>query len=448
MSFFVFLLALWTPFATVGGLLLWKYARGRAVPGTSLCRACRFDLKGLSAAPACPECGKSLTTPNAIVPLRVRSKSRLWLGLLLAGIPFCASIAVVALSISKANFTSVKPFWLLKTEALHGAPAQSAEALTEINRRIRADSIAIVTWAPLVADAIQRRRTPSARWNRGWSEFIELARARGRVTDAEWTDYVRYSIQAFDLHRKKMRTGAEAVFGVTVTGAQLGTSPPASAQTKIQYGLSRASLDGHEIYRRTHALPTSATISANGSSGTAVHVAIDTPPTKSKLLLTYSFEAIDPVTDKSLGNWTQDFTDDVEVVPAETAIVESREDAALVPAIRRALRVDSLSEGSQSYYSLMLNATNMPANVGFDVFVRARTGSSAGKLFSLGQISYLQGNSGGYGIGAQITEPMGDAVDVILRPSVSAGEKNTFIDWIWTGPDITFEDLKVKRPAR
>lgn len=340
MSLFSGLLALCLPFAIAGGLSLWQYAVGRVVPETSLCRACRFDLKGLSAAASCPECGKSLSVPGAIVPLRVRSRSRLWLGIFLTGLPLCAAIAVLAVSVSQANFASVKPFWVLKAEALHGAPAQSAEALTEINRRIRADSIAADTWAPLVADAIQRRRTPSAPWNRGWSEFIELGRARAKVTDAQWTDYVRCSILTIEQHRKKLRQGAEAKFFLTVQAPYLSATTIPGAPVRIRSGMTRGSLNDVEFFNSNHS-GSLATLTGNGSSGTGIALDLDSSVGIMPLKLTYRFDVLDSSTDKIAGTWEQDFFDSVEVIPPGGQIIEARTDASLVPAVHQSIRPSS-----------------------------------------------------------------------------------------------------------
>src|SRR3954449_11905348 len=48
-------------------IVLRRGARGRRIDDHPLCRKCRYDLFGLPAPTACPECGADLTKPAAVV---------------------------------------------------------------------------------------------------------------------------------------------------------------------------------------------------------------------------------------------------------------------------------------------------------------------------------------------------------------------------------------------
>lgn len=425
---------------------MWFYAVGRIVPGTSRCRACRFDLKGLSAAPACPECGKSLATPGAIIPLRIRSRGRLWLGILLLIISFGAAATFGGLALSKANIATIKPAWLLKVEALHGTPSQSAEALTEITRRIRADTTFADTWTRLVGDAMARRRNLAKPWNRGWSDFLELARAHGKVPDADWIDYVRYSTVALSQSRKVIRQGSKAPFGATLSGTQLGTAPASLARAVVGYSLERIVVGDVVVYQKHGSGHTTATISSSGMSGTTTYPTIDAPIGKHSFVITWRFEVMDPASESvALGNYQIDFTQDIEVVSSDTPTIESRPTSAPRDAVTRSLVWRPIQKPATGYVDLMIDARGVPANLAFEVFARLRNGKDAGKLVRMGQASFSQGSQGGYGLGVENSE-LSDAtaVDLVLRPSIEAAEMNPSLDWIWTGDEIIYENVAIE----
>jgi len=443
MSFLIALILVPAANALIGVALLVHSIRGRLIPGTTLCRACKFDLSGLQSALSCPECGASLAATRAIVPRRVRPRGLLWLGIILTAIPLCIGITVAVVTATNFNLDSIKPFWVLKSEALQGAPARSAAALTELGKRIRSGSISEHQFASLASAAITLRRTPSATWNRSWSEIVELARTNGKVTDAEWTDYIRYTIVLVDRHRSKVRQGAEAPFGLTISGPMLGITPGPLAAAKIRYGITRVTIDSQVLFHKDE-LSGGATISGNGTTGTSRQLKMDAPVGKARMKVTCGFEALDSGNDRAIGSWATDSTDEIEILPADSVIVEAREDAALATAIRKSLRIGPVERQSE-HFSLMVNAANPPANLAFDVFARIRSGSKKGELVPIGSISFVKSGNGGYGIGADSKELLdADSVDLILRPSVRAAEMNVDLDWIWTGPEIVYEDIKIK----
>jgi len=442
MSFLLLLILALALCTLIGTVLTFQGFRGRPIPGTATCRACRFDLAGLHGAPSCPECGGNLSSPRAIVPRRIRPRFRLWLGLVLTASPLCIAIGALALGASKLNLNPYKPVWLLQAEAEIGTPMRASAALSELTQRLRTGSVSETQFATLISAAMKLRRTPSTVWNRGWSDIIELGRANDKVTDPEWTDYVRYSFVPIDRHRKTMRAGAEAPFEIALHGPQLGNATPAKSQARIRYGIIRATLNGVPFFDRPD-LGATATISGVGSSSSGRQIEIPAAVGKGKMNLTCRFVVLDPADERELGSWEQDFTDDVVIVPTDTAIVMAREDAALAPEIRKSLRWQPLTRESDNSTGIMVYAARPPVNVAFDVFARVRSGPNAGRLVPMGVISFEKGSNGGYGISTNNDAPEGDSVDIVLKPSVAAAEQHIELDSIWTGPDIVYEDIKV-----
>ncbi|MGH7242711.1 MAG: hypothetical protein ACREJD_04780 [Phycisphaerales bacterium] len=443
MSFiFIAILAL-AAIGLIGLVALIAAIRGTLVSGSTLCRACGFDLAGLGSASACPECGASLSDPRARTQKRIRSRGLFSLGIVLTSIPLFIGVAAGTLAATKFNFDSIKPVWLLQAEALQGAPARSGAALAELNKRIRANSLTDGQLESLArAAAVLRRRTNSSAWSQGWSEILESARSAGKVSDVEWVDYVRYTIVPLDRHRRKMRQGTEVPFGLIVAGPQLGVSPGSGAQARVRYGLVDVRFDGKEFFLSDQ-LGSTTTLTGAGSSGTATSIKVEAPPGKAKLILTWRFEVLDPNTENVLGTWDLDFTDDVEFLGENANIIEVREDVSLAAKVRQSLQISPFQNRSGGYTQCMIDASNPPANIAFDVFGRVRSGSNLGALIPIGKISFLMGSNSSYGIGFESKELNADSIDVVLKPSVTAAEQNIEMDWMWTGPDIIFEDIKI-----
>lgn len=97
---------------------------------------------------------------------------------------------------------------------------------------------------------------------------------------------------------------------------------------------------------------------------------------------------------------------------------------------------------------LMINLARAPTNLAFEIYARFRSGSRAGELVLLQTVSFPQGSQGNFGIGSQSSDWNADSVDIVLRSSLQAAEEDPAFDWIWTGPDLIYEDIKVQHPPR
>ena len=117
-------------------------------------------------------------------------------------------------------------------------------------------------------------------------------------------------------------------------------------------------------------------------------------------------------------------------------------------AIASSLSVGRLEFSDQTRINLMIQVRASPADLGLEVLLRPRDGAHAGRELSLGSSWFASGATSGYGIGRDIRDLGGGdatAVDIVLRPSVSAAEGSPSLTSVWIGPDIVIENPNMLR---
>ena len=159
--------------ALLGGasiLLLRACVRGR-VGQAPYCRSCGFELSGLMEPVRCPECGKELSGRNAFRIGQPRiNKRTLWFGITLAGLG-TALVVIDSLNIKgRFNITSIKPAWLLQSEAYLLDGTRSGMATFELQNRGIAGKLSLGWDDRLLKSALSRnsqswRTMPAPLWN-------------------------------------------------------------------------------------------------------------------------------------------------------------------------------------------------------------------------------------------------------------------------------------------
>jgi hypothetical protein len=421
--------------------------RGRVVAGSRLCRGCRFDLVGIAGAANCPECGAALGGGSATVERRLRSVRLLTLG----GVIIFGSLAVggglAANRAWQANLNPYKPVWVLKMEASGVPSARSAASINELSRRLRTGILAQADIDRLVTHAIALRSTPSVPQDLAWSDFIELARVNGAVTDAQWVTYVRSGLALTCSVRQTMRAGRSTPISLTVGGPLLGSSPPEAARARVRYAITGMAIGEHQAAFNSRSFGQS-TVGRGGSSGSSVSTTAPAATGTFQARVTCTFQILDPggVSERVLGEWSQEFVSDVKVVPESVAVVRGERDDALSPRVRAALTA-TLQLDSPRMLGVMVQSNRPPANLAFEVFIRPCDGSAAGKEFKAGSISFAAGGTLGYGTSADAEAWDARYADVVLRPSIEAAEANVALESIWLGPEIVLPRVAIPRPA-
>ncbi len=179
-----------------GAVLVWLGWRGRRVNDHPVCRRCRFDLYGVYPGGAtCPECGADLKAGRAVRDgVRVRRRLPFALGIVV--LVFCGAImgAVVWLMAAGPSMNKHKPALVLALEGRYAGTKASRAAAVELIERMRRDELSEgdINWSVKAALAIQGEL--DRKWVKEWGDVIEEAQALQKVSDNDYTRYLRQSV--------------------------------------------------------------------------------------------------------------------------------------------------------------------------------------------------------------------------------------------------------------
>ncbi|RMH25269.1 MAG: hypothetical protein D6692_11465 [Planctomycetota bacterium] len=178
--------------------------RGRVIARGTFCRKCRFDLAGLDAAGACPECGATLDADKATKShLRRRSP---WLVavavLLLAG---GIALPIAGGRITTTNLYQKTPAWLLLPMERLGFDG----ALTQIAVRSRSERFSDANWEDLIARALAHQADRSVPWDPRWGDVLAEAIADQRLNEQQLAAYFRNGITTVVTFRTQIPADAK-----------------------------------------------------------------------------------------------------------------------------------------------------------------------------------------------------------------------------------------------
>lgn len=422
--------------------------RGRPIPNTRTCRRCQFDLASNTPS-ICPECGSNLESPSAIVPRRVRSKLKITISLALAAVPLAVLVSLLVLALSTSRLNQLKPVWFLSLEAGGALGPTSSSAIDELTRRTRAGELSTPQLDSLIASAMKLRLaiTPSGslspNWNPAWSDFLEQARSSGHLSDADWFNYVRANTVITHRTRPKIRTGASSPAFVSFSGPQLGGNTPARLSIILAARLKERRIGNVEVKGSERVGIFG--IHKNGIASTSHNFVCTAPPGKAEIRTTLEISVLDPAAqrNKPIGTWTQDFTNQVEVVGPDDDIVQAINKPELAAAIKQSLQIQSFTRSSKTNdISIMVEAGTAPQDLAFDVFIRPH-GAAAPEIH-VGRINFRQGTvNSSYQAARHSPDFTAAEADIILRPSIPAAEQNPDLTTVWIGPDLIFENKTI-----
>lgn len=200
----------WLPLVGGGALLMRLGFRGRRINDHPICRACRFDLVGLSPdsqhPDLCPECGTSLTGPSrsrftrrarrAVIDGERRKRWRVFalgVALLLSGLG--TGFWLTYKPLAKFPWTTWMPDWVLVELVDSPSPQQPGPVIKELLGRLNNRSLS----THAIGRAVQQILVVQADENRPWDStlgyFVQRARALEALSDDLWRQYVTQSVR-------------------------------------------------------------------------------------------------------------------------------------------------------------------------------------------------------------------------------------------------------------
>ncbi len=155
------------PFSALALLLLGL--RGKSINDHPTCSACRFDLIGLTAPAACPECGSRLDSPRAIRH-GARRKRR---GLIITGSTILLLCVLAAGAVFNADkLIKHEPSWLLLLEAERSTSRRTPDLLSELIARSDSASLSQSNRARLAHRAAAVQADAAQQWGPQWASIL------------------------------------------------------------------------------------------------------------------------------------------------------------------------------------------------------------------------------------------------------------------------------------
>lgn len=173
--------------------LLWLGMVGRRVGDHPVCRRCGFDLYGKPAeSRVCSECGADLGRRRAVrIGHRFRRRSVIAVAALLLVFSSGWLGLIGRRAAAQVNWIGYEPAFVVVRQAESRSPARRDAALLELLRRLQNGKLSGGMTNQVVRRALALQAEASAPWSLLWGEFLERARDRGRVTNAQWEQYWR-----------------------------------------------------------------------------------------------------------------------------------------------------------------------------------------------------------------------------------------------------------------
>lgn len=242
------LLAAWWAWGSVRS---WWFSRGGKRAGTRYCRACSFDLTGLTRdettpAKRCPECGAEIDRAGAVVVGKAitRRPKLKWAALAVA---LVTTLVFATLTVSRppALWMHRMPDWVLVRTAKGGTNADAELALRELSMRWGFVSWMPTPWrvasitglnyptdalpmggkqppnlaaiAELAREALDRQSDRSRPWVPVWGQVIESAIALNLLDEQKRVRYQDNWINLTVTSRPKIRVGTKLPVSFAVT---------------------------------------------------------------------------------------------------------------------------------------------------------------------------------------------------------------------------------------
>lgn len=166
-------------------------------------------------------------------------------------VPAVASVALVGwaqwVRSHGAAGNAHKPSWWLAREADASQAATRDAALAELSRRLAAGELSNARLLDVVDRGLRRQADARRPWTTAWGDFIEAARAAGRVPDETWQRYARQAVEmSYTIEPElTVRRGQPLGVIVTITPARV------AAKSVLHVEYDDATLNGQSAGSRT-----------------------------------------------------------------------------------------------------------------------------------------------------------------------------------------------------
>lgn len=242
------LLAAWWAWGSVRS---WWFSRGGKRAGTRYCRACNFDLTGLTRddttpAKRCPECGAEIDREGAVVVGKaITRRPKLEWAALAVALATALVFATLTVSRPPVPWLHLMPDWVLVRMAKGGTAADADNALRELSKRWGFVSWMPTPWrvasiiglnypadalpmggkqppnlaavAELAREALERQSDRSRPWVPVWGQVIESAIALNLLDEQQQARYQdNWIVLSIQVQRRTRRgTNTPMMFEVT-----------------------------------------------------------------------------------------------------------------------------------------------------------------------------------------------------------------------------------------
>jgi hypothetical protein len=433
--------------AALGLFVVVRGVRGRVVDDHPLCRACGFDLIGLPVeVRTCSECGVDVSSPRAIrIGHRRRRPGMALLGLSLMAPTLIGAALLAWMKIGDVKWIEHAPYWYVARQSRTSVATDRDAALLELKRRILANQLSPAQVKPLTDAALAAQADLNVPWSAAWGDLIESAQVMGRLSGANWKQYLANAPQYKLVARPEVRRGDELPLRIAEAGARCGRRGLyVWSETVAEEGSDLIVPRDQGIGGRS-----GGSISTNGGGSTG-HVlkldpkllaaAADGPKTiRVALKLDISPNQTNSQA-PGVATKTIHLQTTWNLVPADAPTIKLIDDPGARAAIEKATRITSIS-ASGSYVNLSLQFDPLPVPLAHKIILRAD-----GREWPVSGIYVKANTNSGWGTGASVKDFDADVVDVILRPDAKTALNTIDMHEYWSG-EVVVKDVKVKWPT-
>jgi hypothetical protein len=439
-------LLLFIPPLLLGTFFLWLGLRGRRVDDHPICRKCGFDLFGRpEGSDLCAECGADLTRPRAIRDgRRARRRGLVAMGVLLLAVALTVGGGVGYATLAAADAQKLKPTWWLVREIDSGDPAVAIAAAKQLSARVTGGKLA----QRYIDDAADRlldiQGNPQAKWDAAFGDFLEDARLAGKLGDQRFHLYAQQA-PAFQLVvRPRINRGDPLPFAIREDKARVGSRPTLRVKYSTIYFIDSVVVDKRGMSSQD-------TLSQHGGGWTGSAMELkkfldklpDGPHTTHVEMTQAFFLAQTPAGSQPMFWTKQKISAPFEILPSEPSTVEVVRDESLRPAIENAISIEGAQyqRWNKGAIGFSVDATNLPVDVAFDVYVRF--GGAEHRVTHFARQAQPANSTSSHHMSVVVPKFTGGTVDILFKPSVAAAKRTIDVFGVWDGV-IVKRDVPVK----